>query len=152
MLEYLEDQIESEPVNGWHCPNVLNWAQVSQFQESFVLLIKELEAKGEITRLAYYLTELTRKIQRYERESEYTDERFRRWVSEELTALVYGVTNFQQLNCGVQIYYCPHCRAALGRDFDERIRKLNTDFSIRRRKTVEKYPKIELKEGENNGT
>lgn len=110
LLEFLDVFIASEPKHGWHCPNVLNFSGQNQRTDSFVDSIKQAlyDDKLFIHFLSNRLTELTRKIERYEREIAWLDQDFERYTKLEVVRILTGFHPSFSYG-GIYFFDCPHC-------------------------------------------
>lgn len=141
----LDINIQSEPPQGWHVPDVWNAHQLSQQEIAFTGMIKHLVNEGRATRLAHYLARLTRKIERYERELKYVDARFDTWVYQEVAKIVLvGDTNRGEL-C-VPVIRCPQCTANISSVLVEHVRDLKTHYPLKKREHLKKLPPIKVVE------
>lgn len=153
LCEFLDMFIKSEPPEGWHCQNVLNFKGEADRTNEFYGMLSAIicgyrdEGQPSLYRLSYYLTELTRKIERYERELAQVDSDFKKYTEVEVARILSGGKHPTASYCGIYFYDCPNCgkRYHLEDILKDNVVKPYSMKNLKQESEVKvKYPKVKI--------
>ena len=141
--KYFDHHLSSAPPQNWHCRNVDSNGIEFQKKSEIIKMLLLMTEKKDIRIIANTLYELSRKIERYERELQTTDDHIKKWVKMEIARNIgYDVEPVPGM--GFALYRCPNCHKCLTPEQSEPINNLKYDLIIRYKPPIIKYPKIKI--------